>query len=160
MGNKYLFKSDINIAISILFCILVYFIFKFIWVFGENNIYKYLIFILSPLLFYFSLYWWANRCYFYDEWLEIKYFFRFKRRIIKFNYEEVSNIRYLCTDSGFIQPTLTIKILKNELTKKNKSFSFPLRSYSKRRDILRFLASKGLSIEIQSVHEKDQDILS
>jgi len=145
-------------AITILFCIFIYFVFEYIWLFTENIIYKEIIIIISPLMFYFSLFKWVNRSYFYDNWFVIKYFFRLRDREKVFNYSEIYEIKYLCTDTGFIQPTLIIK-LKIKPTNKIKSFSFPLRSYSNRKNLLRFLSSKKISINIQSVHEKDQNIL-
>jgi hypothetical protein len=160
MNKQSLFKSGFNVAVSILFCFIVYFTFDYIVSLSENIIIKYVIYLFSPLLLYFALYNWVNRCYFYEEYIEIKYFFRFRRRIIRYNYDEITKIKYVCTDSRYSQPTLTIEMLKIESSNKTISFSFPVKWYKNRKKILRFLATKGLSIEINSVKEKDLNILS
>ena len=159
-NKEFLFKSGINMDVPLIFCIFVYTTFNPTWSLSENIIYKCAIIILLPAIIYLLLYYWVSSCYFYDSWFEIKYFFRFKGRIISFNYHEISSIKYICSYSRFTPPAITIKLIKKTSISKNLSFSFPLRSFTNRRDLLRFLASKGLSIEIDSIHEKDQDILS
>jgi len=160
MSTKYLFKSGVNMQIPLIFCVFAFFTFNSIWVLSEDIIYKTLIIILLPALFYLLLYYWVSRCYFYDDWFEIKYFFRLKRRVFRYSYNEISSIKYLCTYSKYSPPTLILKVFKAESKKKNINYSFPVKWYKNRRDILRYLSSKGLPIEIDSIKEKDEDILS
>ena len=159
MSREYLFKSGINIQVLFFFCIFVCFTFNSFWILSASAIYKSIIIIIVLGLLYLLIYYLVNRCYFYEGRLEIKYFFRLRRSVIRYNYSEIASIKYLCTYSIYTPPTIIIKLNKNESKSSNNSFSFPLRSFNKRRDLLRFLASKGLPIEIDSIHEKDQDIL-
>lgn len=160
MKKEFLFKSGINIDIPLIFCIFAFFTFNPIWLISEKSIYKLIIALSIPLILYLLLYFCINRCYFYDDWFEIKYFFRCNGRIIRYNYNEISSIKYICTYSRFRPSAIIIKLNKKGLIRKNLSFSFPLRSYDNRRDLLRYLANKGLIVEIDSIHEKDQDLLN
>lgn len=159
MKQKYLYKTETNFFFFILLCILLYFIDRFVWVLGELSIYKYIICIISPILIYVSMCFFINKCYFYDDKIEIKFFFRFSNKVILIKYSELLFVKYICTYSKYSPPTIKLKTTRNSSMIFNLYYSFPLRSYKKRKEILRYLQSKEIKIEIDSVLEKDQYIL-
>ena len=156
MNPKQLYRSNVNIDgfLLVLFLIWIFYNVLLLNINGKN----YLIGGLSIALVYLGLYLLVNICYFYKDHIEVIYLFRIRNRKIKYNYEQIYHIKYFATVSRFEPPTLKIYIKDD--TKKDETFSFPLRFYKKRRAILRHLKSKGIPIRIDSVLEKDYRIFT
>jgi hypothetical protein len=152
-------KSHINGSSVFGFWIIYGSIIYFTWNLTEGNLIKYLIVIISPILTYITIALWVNRYYFFYDRVKIVYFFRFCNREKVIPYSKIKNIRYVHTE-GAKQPMIVFVYEGKTFSKLFKSSnSCTHRFFKNRMEILKFLASKGIPIEINSVFEKDEHIL-
>lgn len=156
---KPILKSQINGSSVFGFWIIYGIIIYLTWNLTKSILLKYIIVILTPILTYIALALWVNCFYFYENMIKIVYFFRFKNREKDIPYSKINQIRYIVTE-GAKQPMIVFIYKGKTFSKLFKpSNSCTHRFLKKRKEILKFLASKGIPIEINSVFKKDDNIL-
>jgi len=156
---KPILKSQINGSSFFGFWIIYGIIIYLTWNLTESVLLEYLIVVVTPILTYIALALWVNRYYFYEDKIKIVYIFRFKIREMDIPYSKIKQIRYIHTE-GAKQPMIVLIYESKTFSKLFKpSNSFTHRFFKKRKEILKFLAGKGIPVEINSVFEKDENIL-
>jgi hypothetical protein len=158
--RKFSLKSQPNIGsfLTSLFIIglIIYLVLSLIEL---EFIYNLLIISLIPLLMYYIIQLWINVFYFHDDYIEIRYIFRFNKRSVLIEYMDIDFIRYVHT-AGPKQPMIVIVKKGDKFSKLFKpSNSFTYRDYNKRKQILEFLNSKGVKIQIHTDFKQDLQIL-
>ncbi len=100
-----------------------------------------------------------NTCYILEDSILIVYYFRFRKRKICIKNLNITQIKFInqAVLSGY--PNIQFEINHKKIKMEMPSNSFPIHSFKKRRNILRFFESKGIPIEIISDFEKDWTIL-
>jgi len=157
---KALFKSQINIGDLIMYP-LWYSIFVAYptWAMAEDVVVKQIAVFSVPVFCYFIWCVFINIYFFYDDKIEVVYLFRFFHRKREVLFSEIMEVRYIHT-AGKKEPMIVFvyqgKSFKKLLWPWN---SFTHRRFKMRKDILVFLHNKNLPIIINSVFNKDKEIL-
>jgi len=158
MNNKGL-KSQLNSGNFFAFLILYGIFFLFAWDFSDHTIYKTILVCSSIFLIYFALARWVNQFVFYENEIKVIYFFRTHSRIKTYNYDSIQLVKYIVSE-GAKAPAIVIIFKGERFTKVFKpSNSLTHFSFNRRKQILLLLKNNGVPIEIQSVIEKDKNIL-
>lgn len=95
---------------------------------------------------------------FYETYFKIVYPFKFFNRSQVIKYNEVVRVIDIFPNTKFENPRIKL-IVKEKTNVEWPSNTFPVFSFKKRKRILLFLKSKGISIEIRSNFEKEHHIL-
>ena len=109
---------------------------------------------------YIALYFHVNSYYFYEDRIEVRYFFRIINSVIIHNIEEISTVKYIHHAHKNSFPTIQLTYAREGMRTVRPSNSFVVYHFKKRKAILKFLDSKGIPIEIISDFEKDEKILT
>ena len=155
-----LYKSQFNIEELIMYPILYVLLVVYpIWAIVESStMIKYLAVGSFPIFCYVIWCIFINVYYFYEDKIKIVYIFRFVRREKYVLYSDIKEIRYIHT-AGAKQPMVALiyqgKSFSSILWPSN---SFTHRYFSKRKEILLFLNTKGIPIIVNSVFKKDKEI--
>jgi hypothetical protein len=157
--QEYLFKSNINIFIFMVYEFFVYLLTRIILDISEKEFYKYSIIFLAVFLTYVGLCIFINQFYFLENEIEIFYFFRIKNRKKKLMYEDVQKVKYYHTLTRFGHPTIQLLLLNKSNNFSRPSNSFILHSFKKRKSLLIYLLNKGLIVENHSLYKDEEDIL-
>ncbi len=154
--NKPLFYSQIPFNHIVVILGLLYLLVKFcIEDFQGTIVFNVIFIVLLGIIL-----WYENIYYLYDDKIKIVYIFRpWKReRIIK--YEEIELVEYLVGGGKGQYPVIAIAYNNKKIKKILKpSNSFTHWSYKKRKEILKFLSSKGLLIKVYASTKKEKEIL-
>ena len=157
--KNYLYRSTIqqyNSSVILLYIVLL--VIDYIC-FINNPIFFHLINIILLLLLFFILKNSVNVFYFYDNKIIIFYFLRLKKRKKIYTYDEIKEIVYINRDSR--EDPVVIVFKGQNFTKKiTPSNSFTHICFKKRQEILKFLNRKGIPIKINSLFERDKNILN
>ena len=157
MRSQFVYRCSniINfLLLSIYISLAFYLMFEFMS--GQKILLIYLILFIEYVL---STYWF-NLYYFFSDKLIIYYPTRIFNRKKSILYSQLCLVKYTNIGGKANVPTIILKYLSKKLSYFSlPSNSFSCYSYNKRKEILKFLASKGIPIEINSVFEKDENIL-
>ncbi len=158
---KTLFQSQTNInhfiILYFVYCLGLY----LVWGSTEGVFEDCALALITFIVTYVALSLWVNRFYFYDNKIKIVYFFRFINRVKEICYSEIALVKYMHNGGKGNGPLIILKYMGKEYSvwHVNPSNSFTHRNFKKRQEILKFLKSKGIPIEINSVFERDAHIL-
>jgi hypothetical protein len=160
MKKDYLYAAQINFGtffgFSYIYGLSIYLYYSI----TEVVLVKILILITLPIITYSALAIWVNRFYFYTNEIKIIYLFRFSKRFKSIEYSQIKLIKYIHTAGKGKQPMIVMIYEDKKFSKLFKpSNSFTHRSFKKRKEILKFLDSKGIPIEIITDFNEDRNIL-
>jgi hypothetical protein len=159
MDNLADHKSSINVSNLIIYFGGVYIFYIILSSIFNTETGTIITYILTVLLFYATLYYQVNIFFFFEDRIEVRYFFRFLNRVKIHKFEEIVLVRYLHSNSRYSPPTIQLIFSKMKRKTILPSNSFTMRFFKNRKAILKFLDSKGILIEIKSVFERDEYIL-
>lgn len=125
----------------------------------NNKEYRFFILTIYVLTEYLLSLYFINIFFIYNDKILIFYPTRFFSRKVFILYSKLHSVFYLNYGSKAATPNIIFKFSAKK-TISLPSNSFPCFSFKKRKAILKFLASKGIPIEINSVFEKDENILA
>lgn len=158
MNKEYLFRFvNVGIVFEMILYLTILFYIPFSYFNGMN-----FFFVLNSYLFlvYLILYFWFNIYCFSPESLVIYNPFRFRgnnKRVIPYN--EIESIRYNHKAMGSRTAVIIFEFKRKCLVVKPANQLYVL-LFKDRKNLLKFLASKGVSIEINADIKKDREILS
>ena len=159
MNNLAKHKSSINVSNLIICFGGVYIFYLILSIIVNSETGRIITYILTVLLFYATLYYQVNIFRFFEDRIEVHYFFRFQNRVTIHKFDEIVSVRYLNSYSKYSPPTIQLFFSKMKRKTVLPSNSFTMRFFKNRKAILKFLESKGIPIEIKSVFERDEYIL-
>lgn len=157
--KQFIFKSKIN-YINAFLIISFYFIgCMFVFLF-ENQILRNGLIVLLSFLLYVTLSRYLNYFLFYQDHLVIVYFLKIKKRVKITDYKEIKLIHYTHMGGEGGRPYIVLQIREENISRFIKPHnSFIMNSFLKRKEILEFLATKNIPIQIQSDFDEDKTIL-
>jgi hypothetical protein len=153
------FKSSINVSNLIICFAGLYLFVSYSMMHYSYEIVNVIMYCSSVFLLYAILHYQVNSFYIFEDRIEVHYFFRLLNRVTIHKFDEISSVRYINSDSRYTSPTIQLIFPKMKRNTVLPSNSFPVRSFKKRKAILKFIDSKGIPIEIKSNFERDEDIL-
>ena len=135
----------------LIICILMYFLIRITNLLIINIFLKTFIYFILFISNYIGAFYLINKCYFYENYFMVIHCCRFFSRRQIFSYKQITRFKYISTVSRNSQPTIFLNLNKGR-------YSFPLRSFKKRKTLFNFLRNRGVEIEIDSIFEKDYQI--
>ena len=159
---KPLAKSQLNYSELVSFILLYGILFSIIRV-GFDDYYISLIsLIVLIILLYVPIFLFVNKYYFYEDFFEVVYVFRFRQKKKVYTYSDVLVAKYM-NMGGKGNRAWIVLIFKGKKNTSPKvffsSFSFTHYKFKKRKELLLLLKQKEVPIEVKSIFKKDKELL-
>lgn len=156
------FKSRINYGDFIVFCLFYPITAAIAFVITSYFILKCLIILLSAVFIYIAMSSLICRYDFYDDMVICNYLFSIKKKQKAIYYKDIKLVRYTIESPRHPIPIIIFQLNDKKILASH-SNSCSHSSFKKRKEILMFLKSKGVGIEISPIFniiQREREILS